>query len=107
MADACATVWVRRLGALGGVKIGQSVSHRVSDEGVGEDNIELTQGVWDDLPEPVQEGFFKLALLPPMSSLEGVGSADGGRWLTLDSQLTPKKIANKTFSKWYDNLPRA
>jgi hypothetical protein len=77
-----------------------------SGEGVGEGDIELTQGVWDDLPEPVQEAFFKLAILTPISSLKGVGSADGGCWLALDSQLTPKKIANKTFREWYENLPR-
>lgn len=76
-------------------------------EEVREDNVELTQEVWDDLPEPVQEGFFKLALLPDIARLEGVGRRDSGNWLYLDSQLTPKKIANKTFNDWYNNLPRA
>jgi len=75
-------------------------------EKVSEGNVELTQEVWDDLPEPVQEGFFKLALLPDIAHLEGVGRRDSGNWLYLAPQLTPKKIANKTFSKWYDNLPR-
>lgn len=75
-------------------------------EEVREDNVELTQEVWDDLPEPVQEGFFKLALLPDIARLEGVGRRDSGNWLYLDPQLTPKMVTGIPFGDWYKNLPR-
>jgi hypothetical protein len=46
--------------------------------------IELTQEVWDELPSHVQEGFFKLNLLPNGARLDGVGYLHGAYWLSLD-----------------------
>lgn len=46
--------------------------------------VELTQEVWDELPERVQEGFFKLSLLEQGAKLEGVGWKSASNWLRLD-----------------------
>jgi hypothetical protein len=46
--------------------------------------VELTQEVWDELPENIQEGFFKLSLLEQGAVLEGVGWKSATNWLRLD-----------------------
>jgi hypothetical protein len=69
-------------------------------------NIELTQKIWDELPDEVQEGFFKLSLLEKGTHLKGVGRKDIIDWLDLDSQLTPKIVAGRPFADWYRLLPR-
>jgi len=45
--------------------------------------IELTQQVWEELPERVQEGLFKLSILPRGTPLEGVGKVDQSGWCRL------------------------
>ena len=46
--------------------------------------VELTQEVWDELPEQVQEGLFKLSLLEGGATLEGVGWKSATNWLRLN-----------------------
>ena len=69
-------------------------------------NIELTQEIWEELPEEVQEGFFKLGLLKHGCAIEGVGQNDIGGWLELDAKLTPRIVAGRPFGNWYKNLKR-
>lgn len=73
---------------------------------VSANNIELTQKIWDELPDEVQEGFFKLSLLEEGACLEDVGKKDSIGWLDLDPQLTPKIVAGMPFADWYKLLPR-
>jgi hypothetical protein len=76
------------------------------EEEVVEGNIELTQEVWDALPEETQEAFFKLSLLEEGTTLEGVGLKDNIGWLDLDVQVKPTMVAGVPFEDWYKNLPR-